>query len=203
LTETVWHTAYEYDYTPTQADVTSEKSYLEQQTAAYSFINTGDKFNYGANDATTLAQWFGEDAAGAALADTHGTTYFGFNAVGYIYVPTAGNYTFNLGNSTNKVDDAARITVGGNIVAEQNFAGAFSDYQSTVYLNVGFHAYDLFYFQTGGGFGLTVSETGPDGSVIDFLTTAFLPEPASFAMVAVGMAALGMIRWRSRAAASG
>jgi hypothetical protein len=181
---------------PTQADITLEQAYLAATPSAYSFINSVDGFNYGGNNASTIGQWFGADAAGAALNDTYGLNYFAFDATGTIYVPTAGTYFFNLGNTGNQVDDAARITVDGAIVAEQNFQGDFSDYSDTITLSAGYHSYDLFYFETEGGYSLDVTQTGPDGGPIDFVTAISASEPASLAVFAIGLASLGLARRR-------
>jgi hypothetical protein len=202
LTETVWHSDYEFDFAPTQADITLEQTYLAATPPAYSFINSVAGFNYGGNNATTIGQWFGADAAGAALSDTYGLNYFAFDATGTIYAPTAGTYVFNLGNSGSQVDDAARITVDGTIVAEQNFQGDFSDYADTITLSAGYHSYDLFYFQTEGGYNLDVAQSGPDGGAIDFMTEIPAPEPASVAVFAIGLASLGLVRRRGGASAT-
>jgi hypothetical protein len=198
LTEGVWHNIPEYARTPTDTIINEEQAYIADTAAAYDFTNTGDSFSYGANNASTIAQWFGTDASGAASGDTNSPAYFAFNAVGYIYVTTAGDYTFNLGNTFNAVDDAARITVDGNVVAEQNFQATMPNYSDTLLLSAGYHTFDFFYFQTVGGFGLTSSVTGPNGEAVDFTTNdPALPEPGSLALLAMGIPALACIRRRS------
>jgi len=156
LTESVWRNIPEYDYAPTPQDITKEQTWSAANAPAYSFLNSVDGFNYGSDNAQTIAGWFGADAAGAALNDANapGDGYFAFDASGYIFAPVAGTYTFDLGATFNQVDDAARVTVDGQIVAEQNFQATYADYSDAVYLTAGYHAFDLFYFQTQGGYGL-------------------------------------------------
>ena len=183
LTESVWHNIPAYSGAPTSADITTEQTYTASTAAAYTFVNTNDSFNY-TTQKSTIGAWFGKDAAGAALTDTNSTNSFAFDASGYIYVPVAGTYTFNLGNTFNQVDDAARITVDGTVEAEQDYYGTLMQYKGAVNLAAGYHAFDLFYLQTGGGFNLVETMTNPSGGALVFTTNAVaVPEPSTWAIM--------------------
>ncbi len=200
LTESVWHGIPEYDFTPNAADITSEQVWAAANAPAYTFINTVDGFNYSNSNfgggAPTVAAWFGSDAAGAAQNDTTNpyNGFFAFDASGYIYAPVAGSYTFSLGDTYNQIDDAARVTVDGVVVAEQNFAAGLSDYSDTLALSAGYHSFDLFYFQTQYGYGLGLTAAGPNGAI--HYTTTAVPEPTTWAMLTLGFAGLGFAGWR-------
>ena len=195
LTESVWHNIPFYG-TPTAAVIAQEFAYISTNSPNYVFTNSVVGFNYGQNNASTLHQWFGADAAGAALTDNTGPSNFAFDAVGYVYVATAGNYVFNLGNVFNQVDDAAQIKVDGAIVAQQNYQAALPNYSATLFLAQGYHSFDLFSFQTGGGFGLNTVMTAPGGGAVTFTTTTNAPEPSGAFLVGAGAVALGLVRRR-------
>ena len=194
LTESVWHSIPLFG-AASAAVIAQEFAYINTHTANYVFTNNVSGFNYGQNNASTLHQWFGADASGAALTDNTSPSYFAFDAVGYVYVPTAGNYIFNLGNVFNQVDDAAQIMVDGTIVAHQDYLANLSNYSSTLFLSQGYHPFDFFFFQTGGGFSLNSIVTDPSGGAVTYTTTS-APEPSGVLLVGVGVAALGLVRRR-------
>ena len=200
LNESVWHGIPEYQTTPSSSTIAQEMTYIDNTPAAYTFVNTVDGFNYGKNDASTIGQWFGADASGAALTDNNSLSYFAFNAVGYFYAPTAGSYTFDLGDTFNQVDDAASISIDGSLLVEQNYADQLSPYDATVTLSAGEHSFDLFYFQTGGGYSLDVGLTGPGGAPISFTTTesggSSVPDSSGFSVVLIAMASVLVFRSR-------
>ena len=196
LTESVWHGVPGTDYVPTSADISSEEAKLQAVSPAYTFVNTVDGFNYAGG--STIGAFFGADATGtAAASDTSGPSSFALDANGYLNVTTAGNYTFNLGSAYNTVDDAAQITVGGSVVAQQNFQAGLGNYVTTMYLNIGYTAFDLFYFQQGGGYRLASSITGPGGVAPQYVQNSVsVPEPGTLAsfVLALGVVGLALVR---------
>ncbi len=173
LTESVWYNIPYYNFSPTPQDVTNEQAYAAGNTPDLTFISTGSPLSDYANYA--------------------GNGYTALDARGFIYVPVAGNYTFNLGHKFNQVDDAARVTVDGSIIAEQNFSATYTDYAGTVNLSEGYHSFDLFYFQTLGGYNFSLSVTAPNGADVAF-TTESVPDggitAAMLGSTLLGLAAL-------------
>ncbi len=196
LTESVWHSVPATDYAPTSADISNEEAKLQVVSPAYTFINTVDGFNYAGG--STIGAFFGADATGTVAAnDTTGPSSFAFDSHGYLNVATAGNYTFSLGDAYNAVDDAAQITVGSSVVAQQNFQAGLGNYVTTLYLNAGYTAFDFFYFQQGGGYSLASSITGPSGAPAQFVQSAVsVPEPGTLAsfVLALGVVGLAVVR---------
>ncbi len=196
LTESVWHGIAATDYAPTSADISNEEAKLQAVSPAYTFIKTVDGFNYAGSN--TIGAFFGADATGTLAAnDTTGPTSFAFDSHGFLNVATAGNYTFSLGDTFNAVDDAAQITVVGGVVAQQNFQAGLGNYVTTLYLQAGYTAFDLFYFQQGGGYNLASTITGPNGAPAKFVQAAVsVPEPGTLAsfVLALGVVGLAFVR---------
>ena len=197
LIQTVWLNIPEYQFAPSAGTITQEQVYTSGATPAYSFVNSALTFSYN-NGSSTIHQYFGADAAGAALSDNSAAGYFAFDAKGYIYVAQTGTYTFNLGNTFNQVDDAARVTIDGNLVVQQNFQGLLTPYLASLVLTAGYHTFDLFSFQTEGGLGLRFSATGPDGGAVQF--TSAVPAPGALALLGLGFIVLGGLRRKANAA---
>ena len=194
---------------PSEAVVSNEISIMAGEQPTYTFIEASPSFFYGDQSGvpSTVANFFGSAAAGTLAAnDTNAANggFFGFIATGYIDVTTAGLYTFNLPPRTNGTtspgsDDAVRVVVDGNTVAELNYVNAASPQSTTETLSVGYHSITIDYFQTGGGSDINYQATGPSGSAIAYTTSATgttIPEPASSGPFALALACLGMARWR-------
>jgi MYXO-CTERM domain-containing protein len=193
LIQTVWHGIPFYQFAPDSNTIDQERAWVNANPAAYSFVNSALTFNYN-NSASTIAQYFAADAAGAALMDTSSPSYFAFTATGYIYAPTAGSYTFSLGNTFNQVDDAARVSVNGVMVVQQNFQGGLTPYNASLNLAQGYHSFELFGFQTFGGYDLSFSSSGPGGAAVQYVSSASVPSPGALALLGLGLLGLGALR---------
>lgn len=176
LTESVWYGITLYQFSPSPQDITQEQADTAARTPDLSFVNTGSPLSDYANYASS--------------------GYVALDANGFIYAPVAGTYTFDLGHVFNQVDDAARVTIDGAIVAEQNFGGNYLDHSGALNLSAGYHSFDLFYFQTIGGYNFSLAATGPNGSAIDYTTTA-VPDGGMTAAF-LGSAMLGLAALRRK-----
>jgi hypothetical protein len=95
------------------------------------------------------------------------TEQFSAEMQAYFVVPTTGDYTFSTGS-----DDGSLLFIDGRLVVNNDFFQGYTIRQGTVNLTAGYHAFDLQYFQGGGGSALTMRT--PAGVTIVGET----PEPA-------------------------
>lgn len=83
-------------------------------------------------------------------------TDYGFMYEGYIYVPTAGTYTFYTYS-----DDGSRLWINNTLIVENGGVHSARERSGTINLPVGFHALRVSYFQAKSTQGLIVSFKGP------------------------------------------
>jgi hypothetical protein len=186
------------NYYPDDTSITQTQNYVAGATPDYTFVNTNDAFQY--TNTSDMAHFLGDDAAGAAKTDTSSVYYVAVDQRGYVVIPTAGTYTFAF----NYADDAARLTLGGTAVAEQDFySGNLSLPSSyTADLSAGATPFDLFWFQQSGGANLSFQVTGPGAVSYETSLPGGVPEPATWAMLILGVAGLGVaLRRRNSGAA--
>lgn len=166
------------------------------QAPDYTFVNTNDSLTWHAgygSDGTTTAAFFGADAAGQALTDTNAASNLKVVSQGYIDVPTAATYTFNL-----SADDFAQLFIDGASVAlAPNYYTA--SVPGTLTLSAGYHSFDLTYLAGGSPNGMWFSYSG---GPLSFSTTdsavAAVPEPATWTMMLAGFGAIGFAARRKR-----
>jgi hypothetical protein len=103
----------------------------------------------------------------------------------YFVVPTDGSYTFSTGS-----DDGSILFIDGRMVVNNSYYQGYTVRAQTVNLTAGYHAFNLQYFQGGGGAAFTMGM--PAGVTI----SAVSPEPATWeSMLALcGVAAAALIR---------
>jgi hypothetical protein len=193
LTESVYHSIVSYSTDPsisiydTDSDINLVEAYLATATPVYSFNNTADMFDYNFDTGYSVAAFLGADGASssAVAGDTQGTNFFAVVASGVVTPSTPGNYTFSLPTA----DDAARVYVGGQLVAEQNYGDAVLATPSSGFVDLtGPESFELVYYQFGGNADLSYGVTGV-GTVS--YSTGGVPEPAPWAMMLVGVGLIG------------
>jgi PA14 domain len=189
LTESVYYGIPEEAFFPTEAIITSEQNLVAGMTPSYSFINSNTGFQY-TSDAN-VAAFLGADAAGAALTDSSPVASLAIDARGMINVSVSGDYTFNIVEA----DDAARLTIDGTIIAENDFqvASLTEPATATIDLTAGSHSFDLFYFQTVGGADLSYDVSDPAGTVT-YTTALAVPEPLSLSLLGGAVTGLWLLR---------
>ena len=98
-------------------------------------------------------------ALSAGLSGDEAPEQFGLVFEGYIHVPDAGLYEFELGS-----DDGSRLIVGTEIVVDHDGPHGMSSRIGQTALAPGFHHFHLLYFQGGGGLGLELRVRLPGAS---------------------------------------
>jgi hypothetical protein len=196
LTESVYHDITAVSGQADQTDLDNETADVASSTPAYTFTNTATTFNYNYSNGYSVADFLGADGAGVAAVanDTNpgnpGVNLTAITAAGTITVSTPGLYTFSLPLA----DDAASVSVGGATIIEQNYQNALgltSPSTATVDLT-GPESFTLFYYNLGGNADLDFTVTGP--GAVSYATTAGpsgVPEPASWALMMLGIGAAG------------
>jgi uncharacterized repeat protein (TIGR03806 family) len=77
---------------------------------------------------------------------------------GFITIPAAGAYRFFLSS-----DDGSRLRIGPRVVVDNDGQHGMGAKDGAITLDAGEHAIDVGYFQSGGGSGLSLEWSGPDG----------------------------------------
>jgi hypothetical protein len=191
LTESVYHGITAVGGQATQTDLDNETADVASSTPDYTFTNTATTFDYNYANGYSVADFLGADGAGVAAVanDANGVNLMAVTAVGTITVSTPGLYTFSL----LLADDAASVSVGGATVIEQNYQNGLaltSPSTATVDLT-GPESFELFYYNLGGNADLEFTVTGPGAVSYETGSTPGVPEPASWALMMLGMGAVG------------
>lgn len=196
LVATVWHVGaagLPSAPVPTMADITNIESYVATGSAsyggftynlpspAYSFLNTADTFNYPGNGANGTSgnggyaatyYYLGKDAAGAASVDGNPWGQSILDQLGYIHIPQAGTYVFQLISA----DDAANVMVGGTYgVADSGVEISAAGYNTTsiptsentaqvAFSSAGYYPIEIMNYQQVGAADIQFSVASPNGS---------------------------------------
>ncbi|MGE3165422.1 MAG: PQQ-dependent sugar dehydrogenase [Planctomycetota bacterium] len=95
-------------------------------------------------------------ASGFDLGVRQRNDEFGLSFTGYVMVPTAGAYTFQLIS-----DDGSRLWIGSTLVVENDHVGGFATASGSIGLAAGLHSVTVAYFDQFGSEGLGVAYGGP------------------------------------------
>lgn len=82
--------------------------------------------------------------------------YFGYEFFGYIYIETAGTYTFYTNS-----DDGSKLWIGSTEVVDNDGTHGGQWREGDIYLSEGAHPITVQFFERSGGEGLTVRYEGP------------------------------------------
>jgi hypothetical protein len=95
-------------------------------------------------------------AARPDLAATGDKEDFALKFKGYIHAPATGVYVFYVSS-----DDGSKLSVAGKEIIVNDGVHGMAEEKSEIALEVGWHPFELVYFQGRGGLGLEVSWRGP------------------------------------------
>ncbi len=186
----------------TNEQIGSALAYIAANQAVGTFSTT--EVNYNGVDDSSLAQFL--DYYGTNGSNYSGTTgfqnsYAGLSdgilqLTGYLYVGSPGTVTISSNH-----DDAVQVSIGGTVVVSAGCCGTTSE--SVTFTHAGWYALDLTYLNSeynnfSGQAYVTLSENGQIISNAD-LATSVVPEPATLALLAGGLASLSLLRRRARA----
>jgi hypothetical protein len=191
LVATVWHVgAAQLPSAPVPAmtDINNVESYIATgsasyggytynlPTAAYSFLNTADTFDYPANGANggyaATYYYLGKDAAGAATVDGNPWGQSIIDQLGYIKIAQAGTYTFRI----SQADDAANVMVGGTYgVADTGTEICAAGFNTTnipaaentaqvAFSSAGYYPIEIMNYQQVGAAGMQFAVNSPAGA---------------------------------------
>lgn len=181
----------------TNAALVRVANFAATNTPNYTFVDTKDAFNFSGDSGAMTPVFLGDDAAGAALTDADNQNDTIYDAEGFFIAPTAGTYTFSIGNgANNQADDICGIYVGGNgtagsgtLVAADGWQGATSPFSvdpantpgtATFTLPAGNIPVEIIYGNGfGGAFLNGVSITDPTMNQVAYVTSAAAPAPAA------------------------
>jgi hypothetical protein len=205
LVATVWHNGSAQlpaAPDPTMADVNNMESFIATGSAnyggftyalpaaSYSFLNTADTFNYPGNQTVAAPgnggyaatyYYLGQDASGAATQDGNPWAWSIVDQLGYVKIPQAGVYTFNV----SAADDAGNVMVGGafnqantgtDVVAagwDSTNIPTSNGVANVTFSSAGYYPIEVMNYQEASSANMQFSVSGPAGAGnVGYYTTA-------------------------------
>jgi hexosaminidase len=110
-----------------------------------------------ADDVTTVAPTRTGIIPIVGLRGDEAPEKYGLHLTGYIHVPADQLYTFYLA-----CDDGGKLRIDGELVVDHDGEHDATEKAGQVALRAGYHAFDLVFFQAGGGAALRLSVAAPD-----------------------------------------
>jgi hypothetical protein len=155
------------------------------------FPTCGGTLNDGGS---TIANFLGGNATGLTPNSVNNLGDHVVILTGFFDAPTSGNFTFSL-----QSDDGSELLLNNKVALTNDFDHSFMGPSGTFFLNAGLTPIEIVQFEDSGTTGLTVTVNGSPlgGSMI---TTSAVPEPATWAMLILGVAMIGLTIRRRREA---
>jgi alpha-L-fucosidase len=138
----------------------------------------GLAYEYFEKQVKTCAEFDGATAAaigtvpGFDLSPHKAEKNFGFRFRGYLRVPADGVYRLFT-----KSDDGSRLWVGDTLVVDNDKPHSLHEESGVIALAAGLHPITVAFFENSGGFGLTVSWSGPGLAKEEIPTSALVRKP--------------------------
>jgi hypothetical protein len=148
------------------------------------------------NDGSTISEFLGGNATGLTNNSLTNLSDHVVVLTGYFDAPTAGNYTFGL-----QSDDGSELLLNNKVALDNDLDHSIGGPSGSVYLSAGWTPIEIVQFEDSGTTGLTVTVDGDPlgGSWIATSATSAVPEPATWAMLILGVAMIGFAVRRHRA----
>ena len=182
----------------TNFSIASTLSAMKSTPASGTFVATS--LSYAGSDTSTITSFLGNDGASytgrAAAANDLSDGIIDLS--GYLYVASAGTYTFALNH-----DDSAQLSIGNQVILSRDCCG--TDTASVMFQSAGYYAIDAVYSNTlygnySGGANFSLTENGTTLTSSSLVRN--IPEPATLALLGIGLAGVLAARRRHTAAAA-